>query len=127
MRAVKIVMTIVRTAPMRRAANVMIVIMGAALSSANPATAADLLAAGRLTTSPAASVPAAAALTTVIVSGSSVYDAPRLFDAYGTELGKPISRESARAVVDALSGLYAADGYVKPEIRLDDAMAGRGV
>jgi hemolysin activation/secretion protein len=85
----------------------------------------DLTAANRLTTS-AAALPAAA-LTTVVVNGSTVYDAPRLFGAYRGQLGKPITRESARAVVDALAGLYSDDGYVRPEIRLDDALAADGV
>jgi hemolysin activation/secretion protein len=71
--------------------------------------------------------PGVAALTTVVVNGSTVYDAPRLFGAYRAELGKPITRESARAVVEALAGLSTQDGYVRPEIRLDDALAANGV
>src|SRR4051812_33347452 len=85
----------------------------------------ETYAANRLTTLPPS--PGAAALTTVVVSGSTVYDAPRLFGAYGTELGKPITRDSARAVVEALAGLYVQDGYVRPEIHLDDALAANGV
>ena len=122
MRAVKSLVTISGTRTMQRAA---IVIIAAGLTPVISAAPAELAATGRLTT--AAVVAPAVALTTVVVSGSSVYDAPRLFGAYGSELGKPISRESARAVVDALAGLYTADGYVKPEIRLDDTLAARGV
>jgi hemolysin activation/secretion protein len=92
---------------------------------ASAAAADELAATGRLTTTTAA--PLAAALTTVVVNGSTVYDAPRLFGAYRGQLGKPISRESARALVDALAGLYTGDGYVRPEIRLDDALAADGV
>jgi hemolysin activation/secretion protein len=66
-------------------------------------------------------------LTTVVISGSSVFEPPRLFAAYREQLGKPISAELARAVSASLSQLYAADGYVKPEIRLDDSLTGRGV
>lgn len=71
--------------------------------------------------------PAAPLLATVVVDGSSAYDAARLFPTYRDQLGRPISREGARAVVDALLALYDHDGYVRPEIRLDDALTGRGV
>src|SRR5437868_3864020 len=84
----------------------------------------DFASTGHLATSVA---PVAAALTTVVIDGSTVYDAPRLFGAYRAQLGKPITRESARAVVDALAGLYTGDGYVQPEIRLDDALVADGV
>jgi hemolysin activation/secretion protein len=89
------------------------------------AAADELTASARLATTAVA--PVAAALTTVVVNGSTVYDAPRLFGAYRGELGKPITRESARAVVEALAGLYVGDGYVRPEIRLDDALIANGV
>ncbi|HTU67633.1 MAG TPA: ShlB/FhaC/HecB family hemolysin secretion/activation protein [Steroidobacteraceae bacterium] len=105
----------------RRAAAVIIF---AAISQ--PACEAqELTAANSLTTQAVA--PAAAALTTVIVDGSSVYDAPRLFGAYRDSLGKPITRDNARGLVDALAALYTGDGFVKPEIRLDDSLAPRGV
>src|SRR5262245_11259165 len=66
-------------------------------------------------------------LATVIVDGSSRYDAPALFPAYRDQLGRPIARESARAVADAVTALYERDGYVKPEVALDDSLTGRGV
>src|SRR6185503_11933828 len=66
-------------------------------------------------------------LTTAVVDGSSVYPAPQLFDTYRDQVGKPISRESARAVADALTALYERDGFVKPEVTFDDSMTGRGV
>jgi hemolysin activation/secretion protein len=66
-------------------------------------------------------------LTTVIVAGSTIYSTPRLFAAYRDQLGLAINRENARAIVDALAGLYVRDGYVKPEITLDDSLTGRGV
>src|SRR5689334_14289716 len=94
-----------------------------ALLAGTAGAADELASSARLTTT----VAPAAALTTVVIDGSSVYDAPRLFGAYRAQLGKPITRESARAVVDALAGLYAADGYVQPEIRLDDALVANGV
>jgi hemolysin activation/secretion protein len=88
--------------------------------------AADERTASARLTTPAAALPAAA-LTTVVVNGSTVFDAQRLFGAYRGQLGRPITRESARAVVDALAGLYTGDGYVRPEIRLDDALVAHGV
>jgi hemolysin activation/secretion protein len=102
-----------------------LVIFFAALAAGGATAGDETYAASILTTS--APPAGAAALTTVVVSGSSVYDASRLFGAYRTELGKPITRESARAVVEALAGLYARDGYVRPEIRLDDQLAASGV
>jgi hemolysin activation/secretion protein len=97
----------------------------AALGAHGSAVAQELAANQRLTTAGGAT--GAAALTTVVVTGSTVYDAPRLFGAYRGELGKPITRESARMVSAALGDLYVADGYVKPEIRLDDTLAANGV
>jgi hemolysin activation/secretion protein len=69
----------------------------------------------------------AAPLTTVIVTGSTVYSPPQLFAAYRDQLGRPIARESARAIVNALADTYVRDGYVKPEFALDDQLATRGV
>jgi hemolysin activation/secretion protein len=72
-------------------------------------------------------VAAAATLTTVVVNGSTVYSAPQLFAAYRDALGRPISRDDARAILTALADLYVGDGYVKPEITLDDSLAGNGI
>jgi hemolysin activation/secretion protein len=66
-------------------------------------------------------------LTAVVIDGSSAYQAPQLFDSYRDQVGKPISRESARAVADALLALYERDGFVSPEVSFDDSMTGRGV
>ncbi|MEO8061837.1 MAG: ShlB/FhaC/HecB family hemolysin secretion/activation protein [Pseudomonadota bacterium] len=81
------------------------------------------------TTAVPAAVPklSAPTLTTVIVAGSTIYSTPRLFAAYRAQLGQAINRDNARAIVDALTELYARDGYLKPEIALDDSMTGRGV
>jgi hemolysin activation/secretion protein len=108
-----------------RALKSTLVIFFGGLAASHAGAADELSAANRLTTQ--AVVPVAVTLTTVVVTGSSVYDAPRLFGAYRGELGKPITRDSARAVVGALTDLYAQDGYVKPEIRLDDALMANGV
>jgi len=76
---------------------------------------------------PAAAKQPVPTLTTVLVAGSTIYSTPRLFAAYRDQLGLSITRENARAIVDALTALYVRDGYIKPEIVLDDSMTGRGV
>jgi len=63
----------------------------------------------------------------VVIDGSTVYGAPQLFATYREQLGRAISRESAGAVVDAIVTLYVGDGYVKPELELDNSLTGRGV
>src|SRR5436190_13903508 len=66
-------------------------------------------------------------LTTVVVDGSSVYSAPQLFATYRDQLARPISGDGTHAIVAALTDLYVRDGYVKPELVVDDALIGRGV
>src|SRR5690349_11426102 len=80
-----------------------------------------------LTTSNAPPAQTPPILTTVVIDGSSAYDAAALFATYRDQLGRPVSREGARAIVDALLARYEQDGYVRPEIRLDDSLTGRGV
>ena len=63
----------------------------------------------------------------MVVNGSTAYGPPQLFNTYRDQLGQPISRDSARAVVDAIVALYERDGYVRPELTLDDSLTGRGV
>jgi hemolysin activation/secretion protein len=75
----------------------------------------------------ATSQPLTTTLTTVIVEGASAYAVPELFTVYRDQLGRPISRDGARAIVTALSGLYLRDGYVRPELVLDDSLAASGV
>jgi hemolysin activation/secretion protein len=70
---------------------------------------------------------AAPRLAAVVIDGSSAFDAARLFAAYREQVGRPISRESARAIVDSIAALYEAEGLVRPEITLDDSLTGRGV
>src|SRR4051812_21287235 len=67
------------------------------------------------------------ALTAVVVTGSSTYGAPQLFPVYRDSLGQPISRELAHSIVTAVSDLYANDGFVKPEVRVDDGLVTRGI
>jgi len=66
-------------------------------------------------------------LTSVVIDGSSAYGQARLFAAYRDQLGQPVSREGAGRIVDALLAMYQGDGFVRPEIELDDALTGRGV
>ena len=102
----------------RRPARPALVIISLVLA-AGGARAAD----GNLTTS----ARAAPLLAGVVIDGSTAYDAPRLFAVYRDQLGRPIARESALAVVDALVAQYERDGYVKPDVVLDDSLTGRGV
>jgi hemolysin activation/secretion protein len=98
-----------------------LVIIVAGLSCGARAADAPLLTTATIRTAPAP------LLTTVVVAGSSVYSAPQLFATYRDQLGSAISRESAGTITNALTTLYVGDGYVKPEIRLDDSLTGRGV
>lgn len=66
-------------------------------------------------------------LTSAVIRGSSVYSAPELFEVYRTQLGKPISREGARAIVAELIAKYESDGYSRPQVRLDDALVEHGI
>ncbi len=93
--------------PMNRALVIISLLLAAVAQAANPS----------LTTS----APAAPLLTTVVINGSTVYGPPQLFNAYRDQLGQPISRDSARAVVDAIVALYERNGYVRPELTLDDS------
>src|SRR5688572_15415450 len=76
--------------------------------------------AAKLTTAP---VPT---LTTVVVDGSSAYDAARLFAVYREQLGPPLSRETARLIVAALLALYEQGGSGRRESKLGGSRAGRG-
>lgn len=88
-----------------------------------------IIAAGMFAPWSHAAAPAAltTTLTTVVVEGSTAYTPPALFAVYREQLGRPVSLDGARAIVTALADLYARDGYVKPELVIDDALAGQGV
>jgi len=75
----------------------------------------------------AALQPLTTPLTTVIVEGSDAYAQPSLFAVYRDQLGQPVSKAGSRAIVARLTDLYARDGYVKPELTVDDALGARGV
>jgi hemolysin activation/secretion protein len=81
---------------------------------------------------PAAAMPViqqstvAASLTTLMVEGS-VYSPPQLFPTYSAALGRPITRDGARAIANAIADLYLRDGFVKPEVSVDDGLAPQGI
>ena len=81
---------------------------------------------------PAVAMPAiqqstvAASLTTLMVEGS-VYSPPQLFPTYSAALGRPITRDGARAIANAIADLYLRDGFVKPEVSVDDGLAPQGI
>jgi hemolysin activation/secretion protein len=66
-------------------------------------------------------------LVSVVVRGSTVYDAPALFDVYRDQLGKPVSADGARAIAAALLQKYANEGYSRPQIKLDDSLLQVGI
>lgn len=67
------------------------------------------------------------ALSAAVIKGSSVYTPGELFASYRTELGKPIDRTTARAVIEALEAMYERDGYARPEIRADSGLLDSGI
>ena len=76
------------------------------------------------------SAPAHAAtpnLVSVVIRGSTVYDAPALFAVYREQLGKPVTAAGARAIAAALRSQYEGDGYSPPQIKLDDSLLAAGV
>ena len=74
-----------------------------------------------------AAAAAAPDLVSVVVRGCTVYDAAQLFDLYREQLGKPVTADSARAIVITLLQKYEADGYPQPQAKLDDALLEVGV
>ncbi len=66
-------------------------------------------------------------LTTAVIQGSTAYSPAELFESYRDQLGKPVTRDSARAIVTELQEMYARDGYSKPELALDGDLAARGI
>src|SRR6185503_11560157 len=70
---------------------------------------------------------AAPNLVSVVIRGSTVYDAPALFTVYREQLGKPVTAAGARAIALALRSQYEHDGYSPPQIKLDDSLLAAGV
>jgi hemolysin activation/secretion protein len=66
-------------------------------------------------------------LVSVVIRGSTVYDAPALYAVYREQLGKPINQEGARAIVAALAAKYESDGYSRPQLKVDAGLLAAGV
>ena len=75
----------------------------------------------------APAVAAAPNLVSVVIRGSSVYDAPALYEVYREQLGEPITQDGARAIVTALAAKYEGDGYSRPQVKVDDGLLQVGV
>jgi hemolysin activation/secretion protein len=69
----------------------------------------------------------AADLSSAVIRGSSVYSPADLFAVYREHLGRPITRAGARSIATALAAKYEADGYSRPQVRLDDGLIDAGV
>jgi len=66
-------------------------------------------------------------LSSAVISGSSVYDAPQLFATYREQLGQPLTQACASAVVAALARMYERDGYSRPELQVDELPMAAGI
>ena len=66
-------------------------------------------------------------LRSVVIDGSTVYSPAALFATYRRQLGHPLTREGTQAIAAAIAARYAADGYARPELRHDPALAAEGV
>jgi hemolysin activation/secretion protein len=66
-------------------------------------------------------------MSTAVIRGSSVYDAPRLFATYREQLGRPLTQASASAVIAALARQYERDGYSRPELQVDERPMAAGI
>ncbi len=66
-------------------------------------------------------------LVSVVIRGSSVYDAPALYAVYREQLGKPVTQDGARAIVAALAAKYESDGYSRPQLKVDSGLLQVGV
>ncbi len=66
-------------------------------------------------------------LTSAVIRGSSVYTPAELFPAYSSELGKPLTSASVRAIAANVAKLYRVRGYAEPRVTVDTALAAHGV
>jgi len=90
-------------------------------------TAVTLAALSIMTATASAQTAEPQLLTTAVIQGSTAYSPAELFESYRDQLGKPVTRDSARAIVTGLQEMYARDGYSKPELALDGDLAARGI
>jgi len=66
-------------------------------------------------------------LGSVAIDGSTVYSPAELFATYRDRLGQPATRDLAQAIAAAITELYRAGGYARPEMRLDQALIADGI
>jgi hemolysin activation/secretion protein len=66
-------------------------------------------------------------LSATVIDGVSVYSPRELFSVYRDQLGRPITRDSARAILAQIEALYQRDGYSRPELQVDDDLVENGV
>ncbi len=66
-------------------------------------------------------------LSATVIDGSRAYTPTQLFAAYRDQLGRPITTASTQAIVAQIEALYLRDGYSRPELRLDEALAANGI
>ena len=62
-----------------------------------------------------------------VINGVSAYTSTQLYDTYRDQLGKPIERGTAQAVVAAIEKLYVDDGYSRPVVRVQGDLAASGL
>ena len=74
-----------------------------------------------------AAEPAGVVLNSVVVRGSTIYDAAELYSVYREHLGRPIDAAMVRALTSALSDRYAASGYARPQLRIEPALVAAGI
>jgi hemolysin activation/secretion protein len=66
-------------------------------------------------------------LSATVIDGASAYTPTELFSVYRNQLGRPITRDSAQAILAQIEALYQRDGYSRPELQLDDDLVNNGV
>jgi len=66
-------------------------------------------------------------LSATVIQGVSAYSSAELYDTYRDQLGKPISRTTAQAVIAAIEQLYVKDGYSKPIVRVEGDLVASGL
>lgn len=68
----------------------------------------------------APSVAAAGLLSSTVVRNSSVYSSTELFATYRSFTGKPVDKETASVIAEAVREMYRADGYSRPGFTIAD-------
>jgi hypothetical protein len=66
-------------------------------------------------------------LSATVINGVSAYTTTELYDTYRDQLGKPIDRTTAQAVIAAIEQLYVQDGYSRPTVRVEGDLAASGL